>query len=211
MATDKPTLRSLTDIYSFLSANRMPIYFVTPVPFNLLGLDQWVGGLEYITYFDSFDGYHPRVFTPQETGPREFRSMEEVGNYLLANEEAVAHFRSRGKAGKVMLVMFDEEAEELVRGLGFEMALPSAKLRTHIDSRITTTRRGNAAGVPSAPNTMGRASTFAELMALAEQARLGQDLVVQTPYGDSGRTFFIRNEDDWARRAPKLLDEELKV
>ena len=64
MAQDKPKLRSLTDIYSFLSANRTPIYFVTPVPFNLLGLDQWVGGLEYITYFDSFDGYHPRCFTP---------------------------------------------------------------------------------------------------------------------------------------------------
>ena len=125
------------------------IDFSERAPFSLLGIDQWVGGFEYVSYFDSFDGYHPRVFTPQDTGPREFRSMEEVGNFLLANPEAVAHFRSRGKTGKVMLVMFDEQTEDLVRGLGFEMALPSAKLRTHIDSKITTTRLGNEAGLPT--------------------------------------------------------------
>ena len=212
MVANRPQLRSLTDIYAFLRGNTTPIYFVTPCPFNLLGIDQWVGGFEYVSYFDSFDGYHPRVFTAQDTGPREFRSMEEIGNYLLANPETVAHFRGRGKTGKVMLVMFDEQTEDLVRGLGFEIALPSAKLRRHIDSKITTTRLGNEAGVPSAPNIMGRASDFEELMALAASAELGRDLVVQTPYGDSGRTtFFIRSKDDWDRYSPKIIDEELKV
>jgi biotin carboxylase len=212
MASDKPKLRSLTDIFSFLSANRTPIYFVTPVPFNLLGLDQWVGGLEYITYFDSFDGYHPRCFTPQETGPREFRSMEEVGNYLLSHKEVVDHIRKRGKTGKVMFIMFDEESERLVSELGLEMALPPAKLRVHIDSKIVTTRLGNEAGVASAPNCMGRAESFEELMQLAERSKLGRDLVVQTPYGDSGRTtFFIKTRDDWDKFAVKMKGEDLKV
>ena len=61
--TTTPKLRSLTEIYGYLRSNRTPIYFVTPCPFNLLGIDQWVGGFEYVSYFDSFDGYHPRVFT----------------------------------------------------------------------------------------------------------------------------------------------------
>ena len=38
---------------------------------------------------------------------------------------------------------------------------------------------------------MGRATSYAELTALAEGAGLGSDLVVQTPYGDSGRTTFF--------------------
>ncbi|MFO1154822.1 MAG: biotin carboxylase [Rhodospirillales bacterium] len=212
METRRPQLESLRDIYAFLRGNTTPIYFVTPCPLNLLGIDQWVGRFEYVSYFDSFDGHHPRVFTPKDTGPREFRSMEEVGNYLLANPETITRFRERGKSGKVLLVMFDEQTEDLVRGLGFEMALPSAKLRAHIDSKITTTRLGNEAGVPSAPNIMGRASDFEELTALATEAGLGGDLVVQTPYGDSGRTtFFIRSKDDWDRYAPKIIDEELKV
>lgn len=205
-------LTSLTDIYTFLRNNQDPIYFVTPVPFNLLGIDQWIHNFEYITYFDTFDGYHPRCFTPQETGPREFRSMEEVGNYLLSHKEVVDRIRSRGKDGKVMLVMFDEETEELVRDLGLTMALPSAKLRTHIDSKLVTTRLGNEAGVASVPNTMCRAESFEELMVLAERSGLGCDLVVQMPYGDSGRTtFFIKEREDWERYAVKMRGDELKV
>ena len=60
-------LTSLTEIYRFFRTNQTPIYFVTPAPYNLLGIDQWVGSFEYITYFDSFDGYHPRCFTPPES------------------------------------------------------------------------------------------------------------------------------------------------
>ncbi len=133
MATVRPKLRSLTDIYTYLRNNTTPIYFVTPCPYNLLGIDHWIGSFEYISYFDTFDGFHPRVFTPRATAPREFNSMEEIGNYLLANPETVAHMLSRGNTGKVILLMFDEQTEALVKGLGFEMAVPPTKLRTHVD------------------------------------------------------------------------------
>ena len=47
---------------------------------------------------------------------------------------------------------------------------------------------------------------------VAGKARLGKDLVVQTPYGDSGRTtFFIKTEDDWRKNADILGKEQLKV
>ena len=36
--------------------------------------------------------------------------------------------------------------------------------------------------------------------------------MVQTPYGDSGKTtFFIRGERDWDRYAKDMIDQELKV
>jgi biotin carboxylase len=61
--------------------------------------------------------------------------------------------------------------------------------------------------VPSVPNRLGRARSYDELLELADG--LGDDLVVQTPYGDSGKTtFFIRGRRDWDDHA---LDEELKV
>ncbi len=66
--------------------------------------------------------------------------------------------------------------------------------------------------MPSAPNTLGRADSFEELTALAESANLGDDLVVQTPYGDSGKTtFFIRGRRDWDRYAGEMTGQELKV
>jgi biotin carboxylase len=59
---------------------------------------------------------------------------------------------------------------------------------------------------------MGRASSWKELRKLARKADLGEDLVVQTPYGDSGRTtFFIRRKEDFDEHAEKIADEDLKV
>ena len=108
--------------------------------------------------------------------------------------------------------MFDDETEAAAAAAGLEIAHPSAELRHRLDSKIVTTQLGNEAGVPSAPNTLGRATTYEELTALADSAGLGDDLVVQTPYGDSGKTtFFIRGQRDWDKYAEDMADQELKV
>lgn len=212
MSQARPRLTSLSEIFTFFRKNETPIYFIAPIPFNLLGLDSWVRNFEYINYFDSFDGYHPRLFVPNETGPREFWSLEEIGNYLLGHKEVVDRIRKRGPNGKVILIMFDEETEELARELDVEIILPPAALRERLDSKIVTTQLGNEAGVASAPNTLGRAGSYADLCALAASANLGNDLVIQTPYGDSGRTtFFVSTEQDWDKNAKKMINQELKV
>ena len=108
--------------------------------------------------------------------------------------------------------MFDEETEELADELGLEVAFPPAELRHRMDSKIETTRLGNEAGVPSVPNVMGRRTAYADLLALARVAGLGDDLVVQTPYGDSGQTtFFIADEDDWKASESKIVGQDIKV
>ena len=190
-------LNGLSEIYTYFRKNTTPWYFVSPTSFNILGIDQWVHKFEYINYFDSFDGSHPRVVIPREHQPREFQSMEEMVNYLLQHKEVVDHFKKRGDGGKILTVMFDDETEEIAKELGMEIALPSNELRQRLDSKIETTRLANEAGVASAPNTMGRADSYEALMALVNKAGLGNNLVVQTPYGDSGRTtFFISSESD---------------
>src|SRR4029077_17439005 len=104
------------------------------------------------------------------------------------------------------------ETEALAKELKQTIALPPAKLRKHIDSKIVTTQLGNEAGIKSAPNILGKAKTYAELLKLAARAKLGKDLVVQTPYGDSGRTtFFIKSAADFAKNADTLSSEELKI
>jgi len=210
-AKNREKLASLSDIYSYFRRNQTPITFLSPTPYNILGLGRWINNFEYINFFDSFDGTHPKVTIPREHGPHEFRSIEDVNNYLLRHKEVRNRLKARGP-GLLLLVMFDEETEMLAEELGQKIALPPAKLRKHIDSKITTTELGNDAGIKSAPNTMGTATSFAELQALAREAKLGTDLVVQTPYGDSGRTtFFIRTEEDWRKNEDVLAKEKLKV
>jgi hypothetical protein len=204
-------LTSLSDIYKFFRHNQTPIYFLSPTPYNLLGLGRWINNFEYINFFDSFDGTHPKITVPREHGPHEFRSIEDVNNYLLRHKEVRARIAERGK-GLLILVMLDEETEKLAKELGLKIALPPVKLRKHIDSKIITTQLGNEAGIKSAPNTLGKAKTYTELLKLSQRAKLGTDLVVQTPYGDSGRTtFFIKTEADWKKNEEKIVGERLKI
>jgi hypothetical protein len=216
MAEDVRTLTGISALRGFFRTNRIPIYFVSPVAFNLLGIDRWVRRFEYVNYFDSFDGGHPRVFVPERTPHAQFGSIEDVCNYLLTHGQVRDYVKSErppeGRRGKSVFVFFDEETEGLAASLELDIALPSCELRQRLDSKIVTTQLGDEAGVPSVPNVLGRASGYEELTALSQSAGLGTDLVVQTPYGDSGKTtFFIRGEADWNADAEQMSDQELKV
>ena len=206
-----PVLRGLSDIYRFFRENTTPVYFVSPTAYNLLGLDDWVTAFRYVCYFDSFDGEHDHVFVPTHPGPREFETFESVNSYLLGHKEVIDYIEARGK-GYVLFVMFDEETERRARDLGLTIALPPRELRERIDSKIETTRLGNEAGVPSAPNILTECASYDDLVAQAGAAGLGDRLVVQLPYGDSGRTtFFINGRDDWDEHADDLVGSQLKV
>lgn len=199
-------------IRHFFRTNEVPVYFVSATAFNLLGIDRWVRNFKFVNYYDSFDGWHPNVFVPKEQSPRAFESIEDICNYLLGHKEVVDYVRGRGPGGKVAFLMFDEETETLAAELGLEVAFPAAELRHRLDSKIETTRLANEAGVPSVPNVMGRASTYREVLDLAGGAGLGNDLVIQTPYGDSGQTtFFVASESDWKADEGKIVGEDLKV
>lgn len=205
------TLRGLSEIYRFFRENPIPIYFVSPTPYNLLGIDDWVNNFRYVCYFDVFDGAHDHVFVPSHAGPREFETFESVNTYLLGHKDVVEHLQHDGEA-LVLFVMFDEETERLAKELGLTVALPPRELRERIDSKLETTRLGNEAGVASAPNVLTRCDTYAELLDAASAAGLGANLVVQLPYGDSGRTtFFITSRSDWDEYEHKLTGHDLKV
>jgi biotin carboxylase len=205
-------LRGISEIRTFFRTNRQPIYFVGPTAFNLLGIDRWVRNFEYIAYFDSWEGRHPRVFVPKNRPYVEFESSEQINNYLLRDQEVREHLRRRGGRPMIAMVFFDEQTEQICRELGYDLILPPDALRRRLDSKIVTTRLGDEAGAPSVPNVLGHADTYAGLIELAAAKGLGSDLVVQTPYGDSGKTtFFIAAEADWDRDAEDIVGEELKV
>lgn len=206
------TLRGLSEIYNFFSNYKKPIYFVSASPMNTLGLGQFIPSLRYITYFDCFDGIHHRMFTPKERGNTDFTCLEDVVNYLLKHKESKEFMRKNGKGGHLLTVMFDQETQKLAKELDLKIALPSHKLRNKLDSKIVTTKLGNEAGVASVPNVLGKASDYKKLRALADDNNLGENLVVQTPYGDSGKTtFFISSEKDWKKHQKNIVGQDIKV
>jgi len=208
-------LRNISEMRHFFRTNDVPIYFVGATPFNLLGLDRWVRNFSYIAYYDSWDGVHPRVFTPRHRPYIEFDSGEEINNWLLENAEVMAFISRRQPAGvrpKIVMVFFDEQTEAICDELGYDLILPSARLRARLDSKLVTTQLGNEVDVPSVPNVLTTVSDWPGLTAAAAAAGLGSDLVIQMPYGDSGKTtFFVSAEADWNRYRDQIAGQPVKV
>jgi len=212
------TLHGVSDIRRFFHRSDTPTYFVSATPFNLLGLDEWVRDLTFVNYIDCFDGVHPNVFVPTKKAHPVFQSIEEITNYLLGHEEFAELVKANAPRGKkykgdVLFLFFDEESERLCEKLGLRVCFPSAKLRQRIDNKIMTTRIGNEAGVKSVPNVLTKVGSYKQLLAVAKRRKLGDKLVVQTAYGDSGHTtFFIANEREYNQYKDEIEKEkEVKV
>jgi biotin carboxylase len=205
----------MSEVRHFFRTNDVPIYFVGATPFNLLGIDRWVRNFSYIAYYDAWDGAHPRVFTPHDKPYVEFGSGEEINNWLLENAEVRAFIQRRQPRGvrpKIAMVFFDEETERICDELGYDLILPSAALRAHLDSKLVTTRLGDEVGAASVPNILTKVGDWAELTGATGAAGLGTDLVIQTAYGDSGKTtFFVASESDWKKHRKDVSGAEVKV
>ncbi len=209
----KKKLQNISEIRRHFHTNKDPIYFVSATNFNLLGLDEWVKNFKFICYMDCFDGRHPNVMVPSALPHDEFQSIEDINNYLLQHKEVVDMVKRRGGNPKFVFLMFDEKTEALVRELGGELWFPKAKLRTGMDNKIETVRIGNKAGVPSVPNTLSVVDSYEQLQEVCKKAGLGNDLVLQSAFGDSGHTtFFIKSEADFRKHEHDIIGEgEIKI
>ncbi|GAB5466292.1 MAG: biotin carboxylase [Candidatus Kapaibacteriales bacterium] len=209
-------LKGIADIRRFFYKNEVPIYFISATNFNLLGADEWIKGFKFICNIECFDGQHPNVFSPVKEIPHdEFESIEDINNYLLQHPEVQDFINARkkgGKAGKAMFLMFDEKTEKLAKKLGLEVIFPSAKMRKNMDNKINTNRIAEKAGVACVPNVLTPVKSYKHLTEVSK-ATLGTDLVIQTPFGDSGHTtFFISNEAEYLKHAKDIEQEdEVKV
>jgi glutathione synthase/RimK-type ligase-like ATP-grasp enzyme len=183
-------------IRDFFRHNHTPFYYVSTSTFNLLGADAWINNLTFINTIDSFDGQHPHIFVPDDALAHGLHGIEAANSYLLKHQAVADYLHKRGPDSAVLFLMFDEPTERLAHHLGLRICFPPAALRRYLDSKVTTTRLANRAGVPCVPNVLARVESYATLRRVAHA--LGPDVVVQLPYGDSGTTtFFISTEADF--------------
>ena len=204
-------LNNISEIRRFFHRNETPIYFISATNFNLLGISEWCGNFRYINYIDCFDGRHPNVLVPSEQPHREFESIEDINNYLLSHKEVIDYIKGRGGDPKAVFLMFDEKTENIARQTGLEVWFPPAKLRSKVDNKIETVRIGNRAGVPSVPNILSKVESYAHLCQVSKD--LGNDLVLQSAFGDSGNTtWFVANQKDYEKYAEEIEAEpEIKI
>lgn len=211
----KTQLDGVSDIRRSFHKNEEPLYFISATNFNLLGADEWIKGFKFICHIECFDGLHPNVFSPKNEIPHEeFEGIEDINNYLLQHPEVQDYLKTRavdGKIGKAMFLMFDEKTEELAEKLGLEIMFPKAEMRTFLDNKVNTNRIAEKAGVACVPYVLSQVTDYNQLKKISKH--LGSELVIQTPFGDSGHTtFFISNEEEFKKHEEEIIKEdEVKI
>jgi len=213
---EKIILTSIADIKRHFAENEVPIYFISASNFNMMGMHDWVKNWLNINLIDCFDGKHPRVLIVNDDHAQVFHGIEDINTYLLNTPAVQQRILSQGVTGekkRAVFLFFDEQIEALCSKLGLEIIHPQNTLVREIDSKIVTTEIGNQAGVYSVPNVLTKVGSYAELQKIARHAQLGARLVVQTAYGDSGKTtFFIASEADYLAVADEIeAQDKVKV
>lgn len=199
----------------FLATFPDPIFYVSRTATNLLGLERYAPNFFFITFEDSWSGRHPANFTPRRMPVRKPRGNVGMVNWLLRNPEVsefIAAQTPPGSTPNIVIASFDEESEAICAERGYRLLMPPYSLRSHIDSKVTTTQIGNVAGIDSAPNILTIIADYSDLVAQAGDAGLGTDLVIQMPMGDSGTTtFFVSDEASFDVVSSRICGTPIKI
>jgi len=190
--------------------NDTPVYFIDWCLFTALGMEEYIGGLQFICATDTFDGLHPQVFVPPSFEYDHSMTSEQTLNALLSHPEVRDFIQKRGR-GKLLVWLLDEETERLAAGLGLEICLPPVAVRQHWDNKANTNRLAEKAGVPCVPYILSTVTDYGHLRSMS--GSLGEHLVVQSPHGMSGTTtFFISNETDFEKHRTDITNgEEMRI
>ena len=197
------TLHSVADIQDYFAKRDWPLYFISATNFNMMDMHRWVKGWKNINLIDCFDGQHPSTLVIPDDHTEVFSSAEAINRYLALAPAAQALFNAgthlSANPSQVLFLFFNAYLENLCKNdFCLELILPPNELVREVDSKITTTEIGNQAGVFSVPNVVALVGSYAALKAIAEHAGLGERWVIQSAYGDSGKTtFFIASEADY--------------
>ncbi len=213
---NKQTLHSIEDIKNHFQHDDTVYYFISATNFNLMAISDWVRNWYNVNFIDCYDGQNTSVVLPEYSETPVFKDIESINQFLLGNKKIVEHIKAHSDPGQkacAMFLFYDRALEELVDSLDMTLIMPPNKLVNHIDNKITTTEIGNSVDVPSVPNALVRIENYAQLQATMERFSLGPDVVVQTAYGDSGKTtFFISDEADYHAVADRIeAEEKVKV
>lgn len=213
-AVPAAALTNLAAVRAWAQRLPVPLLFLNPTHYNLIGADDWLPSLHHVVGTDAHDGRHPRLQAPRagrRDGGYGALDIADANNRLLALPAVQSAIAALGAGARTLAMMFDAETEARLAALGAPLLMPTTAQREAVGNKLATVRLGERAGVASVPNVLARADSYASLRRVA--GHLGERLVVQAGVGYSGHTtWFIDGPDDWARDGAAIAAEpEVKI
>ncbi len=208
----KNTLNTIQDIKEHFAHDDCAYYFISATNFNLMAISDSVNQWFNVNLIDCYDNKNTSIIQTDVTEIPVFNDIESINTFLLTNKKITQHIKdhsTKNKKAKAIFLFYNTELEKEVEQLGMDLIMPPNKLVKHIDNKITTTEIGNSAQVPSVPNALVNVKNYSHLKQIINDHNLGDNVVIQTAYGDSGKTtFFISSEEDYHLHADKIESED---
>lgn len=202
--------QSIAGVIDTLAGLEQPIFYINRPSILMLGVERWMPNFHSIRLHNSWGMHDERSFSPR-SAPKTNLSHPEAARWLIGHPEVQQYIREHTPTGytpKLVIFLHDRATEALCERLGYEIMAPPVDLREQLDSKMFTTELSEACGLRNVPHILTEATDAEDLMAQAQAAGLGSNLVVQLGYGEGGAgTYFI----DGVRAAAELGDAILGV
>ncbi len=211
---NKKALNTISDIKQFFKQSESVYYFISATNFNLMAISDWVKNWFNINTVDCYDKNNNYVILPEEEELPVLTTIEEINLFLLSNKKILNLIDSYSVVDNhVIFLFYDKYLETRISELGMYLIMPPNERVKFIDNKINTTEIGNNVNVPSVPNALVKISSYRHLKSVIEKYNLSNDVVIQTAYGDSGKTtFFISNEEQYQQYADQIeAENQVKV
>lgn len=190
--TRKP-LTSVEEIKQHFKNTPDAYYFISASNFNLMAIADWVNHWCNVNFINCYDNSNQSVLLPKTDDTPAFQNIEAINHFLLGNKTILDHISkssSEGKTNHAIFLFYDDALEKVVSDLGMNLIMPPNTLVKHIDNKIVTTEIGNSVNVPSVPNALVKIANYSQLRAICKEHALSDDVVIQTAFGDSGKTTY---------------------
>jgi len=203
-------LSSIHNIKTYFQNDESHYYFISATNFNLMAISDWVNNWNNVNLIDCYDKQNSHVVFPKYNEIPVLKNIESINKFLLGNKKIVDNIgKNESNKNKAIFLFYDKSLEKIVDSLNMHLIMPPNKLVKEIDNKIITTEIGNSVDVPSVPNALVKIKNYSQLQAVISKHKLGREVVIQTAYGDSGKTtFFIENEKDYHIHADKIESED---
>ncbi len=206
----RKALARIGDIYDYLARLDSLVTFIGPSPFGCLGLETYVNKISFVTALDCVGGLNRATQTPADDRIASYETAAQTCNEMLRHKEVQAYLRARGE-GFLWPQAANAETFELAKSLAQTVLAADGQLLTALSNDSTGRDLLAKSGINFVPQAKGTVSNYAELQALAQKAKLGDKLVVQTGDGQQRRTYFIDRERNWSDVEEQCAGQMLTV
>jgi hypothetical protein len=204
MATPRlhaPIIRSIEHLQEWFVETKNPYLCMNLSPIHMIGLEKFVPSLKFMSPTDYTDGSLPGLLKPMT-------DRGAIPPFLagwMHRTEVIRLVKEHCKGAGVAFLFFIGETESAAERLGLKVMFPPSQIRDSVGTKTNGNRIAEEAGVKPAPYVLGKVESYKQLRRMTLEAGLGDALVVQIEYSDSGLgTYHISSEADYDKYAAAI-------